>query len=179
MTGMPDTDPSLKNFQRQAAQLAKVMGVDDRVPEAWSESDLSAILNHQLAAPLALEVGAAYKRLLRTSKFVNKADFKTFRDLFNHSDPPVNLLKATKEFFKSHAGESPERRPEQKVAYLLYLASILAVRRRSGTSITKLSDPDLLRAVDWVDSQVWVDIQTRSIFAEARQELVSKITARG
>ena len=94
----------------------------------------------------------------------------TFRDLFVHPKPPLRLLKLAKNLFKHQSGASSERRPEQQVAYVLYLLTILAARERCGESITRLTEAEVLRSADWAASREWVDAGTKTLLGQAHTE---------
>lgn len=178
MMGVPKTDLSGSGPEEEAARLSRVIGVDDSEPEKWSDADLCAMLRHQLAAPLAFEFGAKYRRALRMPNHPPAGGITTFRDLFDHPTPPLWLLQMAKEFFKKQAGGDSDRRPEQKVCYLLYLESILIAKLRAGASITKMSDDDLVRGIEWVAAQTWVENQTLSVFVNFRASSDPKLLRR-
>ena len=135
------------------------------------------MLRHQLAAPLAfdlstLELSQSEKTTRdQALRDATASHIRTFQDLLQHARPPLPLLHWAKDFFKQQAGASAKRRPEQEVAYLLYLLSILIPRVRLGTRLTRLSDADLLISVNWAARRKWLDAKTRELCRLAQKAL--------
>jgi len=167
---MANFDSSAAVFKSSVEQLSRIMNLDEARPGDWSLRDLPAMLRHQLSAPLEFELS----RLPASKSPQTMRDGTlsgTFRDLFEHPKPPLAVLKATRDLFKGQAGTSAKRRPEQEVAYLMYLLAILIAQVRLGTSITKLCDADLLKGIRWSLKQQWVDERTRALLAKADETL--------
>jgi hypothetical protein len=179
---MANFESSKAVFESGAEQLSKLMNWDEASPEHWTEEDLPAMLRHQLAAPLAFDLSTL--ELSQTEEAAREqtlsqaaaSKIRTFQDLLQHPRPPVALFHWAKDFFKQQAGTSAKRRPEQEVAYLLYLLSILMPRIRLGASITKLSDADLLKAMKWATSRKWLDAKTRETCLLAQKALRGRTT---
>ena len=174
---MPEFDSSAAVFRSGAGQLLKIISLGEPTAQAWNGQDRSAMLRHQLSAPLAFDLAG----LLTNAKQSENArsvlsdsassGIKTFGDLFRHSQPPLAVLKLAKDFFKAKAGPGASRTPQQQVAYSLYLLSIVVARTRLIVSITQLSDQELLPGVDWALNQAWVDECARAHLSEARDLL--------
>ena len=141
------------------------MNLGEELPGAWKERDRPQMLRHIRTAPLEVELRAK----IGDGDLGSSIGIKTFGDLFEHSQPPLELLQLAKDFFKEKAGAGANRRPEQEVAYLLYLLTIVTARVRLAVSITQLSDQELLPGVDWALSQTWVDVESSKLFSEARR----------
>jgi hypothetical protein len=177
---MANTDSSEAVFRSDARQLSKIMNLDEATPDAWTDQDLVAMLRHQLAAPLESDLSrlelrkSEEKTRDETLGKATSAQVRTFQDLFEHPRPPLALVRWAKEFFKQQAGASENRRPEQEVAYLLYLLSILISRVRLSTRISKLSDADLRHGLKWAVSREWLDEQTRKLCVVGQRELQAK-----
>src|SRR5947209_880702 len=121
---MPEFDSATAVFKSSPEQLLKIMNLGEQLPEAWKERDRPDMLRHIRAAPLEAELKALDAgKNLRAS-----AGIKNFGELFQHSQPPLKLLHLAKEFFKAKAGAGANRRPDQEVAYLLYLLTIVTAR---------------------------------------------------
>ena len=176
---MAEFNSSEAVLRSSTGQLAKIMNLDEGTPDAWSEEDLAAMLRHQLAAPLEFDLGGLKptgSRAKERYKVLNEAaalGIRTFQDLFRHPRPPLAVLRITKDFFKVRAGPADERRPEQEVAYLIYLLTISAARARTGQTITSLSDSELLRGVEWAASRKWADEETVALFGMVREKLLA------
>ena len=99
------------------------------------------------------------------------AGIKTFEELFHHGQPPLGLLKRTKEFFKAMASRAQKDSPEHRLAYVLYLLSIAVARIRLGEKITNLTDEELLECIEWAEKQAWLDERTRELLVATRCQL--------
>jgi hypothetical protein len=174
---MENTDSSEAVSKSSAQQLLQIINLDEATPDLWSERDQAAMLRHQLSSPLEVDLSSLGENERDTKApdgalaAAASARIKTFQDLFDHPAPPVAVLSLAKDFFKRQAGASAERRPEQEVAYFLYLLTVLVARVRVGTNVTKLSDADLLKGIKWAVNQKWVDAKTRKMCAEASRQL--------
>ena len=154
------------------------MNLGEAAAGEWNEQDLSAMLRHRLSAPLDFDGGSLEPKGSRDKgryRILSEAaalGIRTFHDLFRHPRPPLTVLRITKDFFKVRAGSAAERRPEQEVDYLIYLLSIFAARVRTGHTITKLSDSELLRGVEWAATRKWADEETVALLGMVRQKLL-------
>jgi hypothetical protein len=166
-------------LRSEARRLSRIVNLDEATPEAWSEQDQAAMLRHQMSAPLEFDLGGLKptgSRARERYKVLNEAaalGIRTFRDLFRHPRPPLAVLRITKDFFKVRAGPADERRPEQEVAYLIYLLTISAAQARTGQTITSLSDSELLRGVEWAANRKWADEETVALFGMVREKLTA------
>ncbi len=152
------------------------MLLDDPVnpDHLWRDDELGAVLRHQLTAPLQvdlinLERGVALK--IRTLAEAQGLVLKSFGDLLLHPNPPVELLKITKDFAKA-CRLSPHSPMPHDVASVLYFASIAAALVRCRTRISGLGKTELLRGFQWVLEKNWVDAPTRALVDEAFRLLV-------
>jgi hypothetical protein len=178
---MTDFDSSEAVFRSDARQLSKIMNLDD-LPNAWIEQDLPAMLRHQLSTPLDFDLssvevkGAEAKAREKTLTGAAKERIKSFVDLLFHPEPPLELLKLSKEFFKKRTQDCKKESPEWKVAYLFYLISILAAGIHAP-KISALTQDDLIKGVKWALDQKWMNEITRAVFAKAGERLTTKATA--
>jgi hypothetical protein len=152
--------------QHQLATLLDLRGDDaDRL---WRDEELGAILRHQMSAPLQvdlinLERGLAVKvRNLAESQGLT---LKSFGDLLAHPNPPVELLKVTKDFAKA-CRLSPHGPLPREIASVLYFASIAAAMVRCRRRITGLSDADLADGLRWTLARPWLDAPTHALIEE-------------
>ena len=166
-------------LRSEARRLSRIVNLDEATPDDWSQQDQAAMLRHQMSAPLEFDLGSLEPKrswARERYKVLNEAaalGIRTFQDLFRHPRPPLAVLRITKDFFKVRAGPADERRPEQEVAYLMYLLSISAARVRTGQAITSLSDSELLRGVEWAASRKWADEVTVALFGMVREKLLA------
>ncbi len=162
--------------QSNAAQLSKIMELDPATPEVWTGRDLAAMLRHQYAAPLDVDLGSvklaggASRDRKRALAEAGADGLKSFAGLLFQAEPPLELLKLSKEFFKGRTRACRKSSPEWKVAYLFYLLSILAAGKRAPM-LSTLSPADLFKAAGWALRQGWVDEKTKELVRSARERL--------
>ena len=127
----------------------------------WSAQDLAAIWRHQLATQIADEIPGAVAAATGSPS--------SFAEVLRDPRPPVELLRAVKDYAKQL--EHDESRPvPREIAWALYLAAVVAARARCGQRITSTDDAAVRQWVDWAVAQPWVDEQTRALIATfARQ----------
>jgi len=169
--------------------LARMMHLDEGGEALWEPDELGAILQHQLDAPLEFDLsrlgpsplasvrgpekgtgpicrngpaGALHK--LDLSPFPNT--IHTFRDLFHHPSPPVELLEWTKAFAKSCRSRDDGPVPDE-VATVIYFLSIVTAMSRCGKRISQLDDQSLRYGLRWALKQPWVDEATKGCFRRA------------
>ena len=164
---MPDFDSAAAVFKSSPEQLLKIMNLGEELPEAWKARDWPDMLRHIRTAPLEVEL----KARIGDGNLGASDDIKTCGDLFEHPHPPLKLLQLAKDFFKEKAGAGANRQPEQEVAYLLYLLTIVTARVRLGVSISSLPDVELMPGVDWALNQSWLEESARTLCLRAREIL--------
>ena len=152
--------------QFEASALASMFDAGRGAARAWEGDDLAAVLRHQLAAPLAVDLcGPGRSAAERVARLIDDADppVRTFHDLLSHPAPPVELLELTKRLAKRARADRSSALPEE-VAAFLYFASIHAALKRGGARISTLDDRRLRDGVEWVLAQAWLDPSARALF---------------
>ncbi len=139
----------------------------------WNASELAAILKHQLSAPIRVDLATMEQRLasqLRLTAASQGLLLKSFGDLLHHSNPPLELLKLTKDFAKacrlSRGGPLP-----REIATVLYFASIVVAMVRCQRRITRLEDAEIRNGVKQCLAQNWLDTTTRQLLEDGLKEL--------
>ena len=157
-------------MKSEPQRLAAFLELDPEPGRLWRPEELAAIFKHQLAAPVQLDLaeGTAGKVAARPSGF---PEIRTFDDLFHCPKPPIELLKAVKEFAKANRDHPASALPNE-VATVLYYASVILARWRCGEVITALNDAELRAGITWAIAQRWVDARTRSLLREASKALM-------
>ncbi|NUQ66209.1 MAG: hypothetical protein HUU20_27420 [Pirellulales bacterium] len=158
--------------QTGAETLAKMMELAVGEQELWESAELAAILEHQLAAPLEIDLGSidpAWPVRL-ASPASSGPPLGTFRDLFHHPEPPLELLDLTKRFAKRCRTDADCPLPGE-IATVLYFLAIGVARCRAGQRISGLDDDSLRHAMQWSIAQPWVDDDTRQLFRESLSAL--------
>jgi len=113
----------------------------------WSSSDLRAILEHQLATPLASELDrlaefAQYSRE-QASSIIDGCGCYSFGDLLRDDSPSVSALSMLKDYAKGslvNEGDLP-----RDVARVLYVIAILRGRQAGSGDITSLDETSIER----------------------------------
>jgi len=157
-----------ESLGQQALSLSKMMNLDAGREPLSETAELEAILQHQLAAPLAPDlsvVDPAVRSRIREWGEAAGQQLNTFRDLFQHPRPPVELLELTKRFAK-HCRNHPEHPLPEEVATVLYFLVLAAALVKCGSRISKLSDAALREGIVWALDQPWLDEATRKILQE-------------
>jgi hypothetical protein len=176
---MADSDSSQAVFKSSAAQLAKIMSLDETTPDVWSEQDLAAMLRHQMTAPLNFDLSSFEMKAARaedrrkTLASATKQRIKSFEDLLFHREPPLELLKLSKEFFKRRLQKCKKDSPEWNLAYLFYLLSILAAGDHAS-KVSSLTSNELRIGMKWVMKQQWANNSIRELMNERGREFPPK-----
>jgi hypothetical protein len=162
-------------FGASPERLACVLGLGDSTERVWSPEDLAAIFAHQMRAPVSVDLGAMSPGLagkLRTLSEATCLLLKSFADLFQHSQPPLELLKLVKEFAKLNR-DKPDSLLPNEIATALYYLSIAAALVRLGQSISALPKPELRRGFVWLLAQPWLSGPQRELAEEAQRKLTT------
>jgi len=117
----------------------------DAVP--WSSSDLRAILDHQLAAPLIPELDqvAELAQCSRDEALVvfESCGCRTFGEILGSQSRPHRAIRILKEYAKGALTD--EGSLPRDVARVLYVAAILRGKQAGITDISSLDDANLER----------------------------------
>jgi len=162
-TAPPNSAPRPRNG------LAALSSFDAADDAAWSDADLRALLRHQLATPIQVDLrGLCALERERTVAVLDTGGvlLKSFGNLFAHPHPPVAMLRLIKDYAKV-AGTGPHARLPGAVATVLYFLAISAALVKCQTRITRLSDEALRKGLEWCLSQPWVDDESRKLWQEA------------
>lgn len=148
-----------------AGLLAKMMALDTHEESLWNPDDLGDVLEHQLNTALEADLAGLRPGLRGRLAELNAADgprITTFRDLFVHPRPPLELLELTKQFAKRCRSNRDAPLPED-IATVLYLAAIVAAITCLGARITKLSNEGMRHGLAWALRQTWLDETIRAL----------------
>ena len=160
--------PRQSLHETDAARLASLMDLDPAVDRAWSPDELGAVLRHQLAAPLLVDLSSLRRNTVAKVKTLAEAQglvLKSFGDLLRHPHPPVELLEITHRFAKActlgRTGPLP-----RDIATMLYYAAIVAAMSRCGRRISRLADSEIRLGIQWALSRPWIEESLRGLFEE-------------
>jgi hypothetical protein len=150
------------------AALGQLMSTLDGDAGEWNSNEMSALLSHQLSAPMNFDLSGNLSDWISPNELAANAKGMpgSFKDLFNHSSPPKRLLLLTKQFAKAN-WEHPDSPIPPEVAFVLYYTSIAVALFRLGERITRLKSSALKTGFSWVTLQPWVDEGTKQICRQA------------
>lgn len=153
--------------------LAPLMELAPVESRAWSRDELAAVLQHQLAAPVRVDLAGLdadeARKLLGLSESQGLM-LKSYRDMLGHAQPPVELLEMTKRFAKASAAH-PDGPLPREVGMYLYFASIIVAMTRLGRRISHLDDQAIHEGADWLLHQPWIGQDERALLEEGLEHL--------
>lgn len=159
--------------QRRVDPRSELLGLEPGSRQLWRPEELAVVFEHQMAAPVAFDLGGAnpaaaqaLRRLCETRALL----VRSFGDLFQHRQPPLELLRLTKDFAKANR-DHPEAVLPREIALALYYGSIAAALVHCGARITELSDAALRHAFDWLAHQPWVDAPMKELVVAALERV--------
>ena len=134
---------------------------DPNAPTArmWSEDELCDLLQHQLSASLVVDLEhLGQLQMLAAAQLGEGArpPIRSFRDLFQHESPPIELLRLVKTFAQKLL-RSPDPTLPRQIALLLYDAAILSARVHYQQRITRIPDDTLRQSAMELLSSPWMD----------------------
>jgi hypothetical protein len=171
-------DPSTSEFtsdvfKSEPGRVAKIMGLAATHPQPWLPQELRAVLVHELDKPVRFDLGALDRGIAAQIRTLAEAEglvVKSLADLFLHPHPPLELLRLTKDFAKTHQMHPESSLPEE-VAQILYYASIAAALARHEMRISQLDNQQLREGFAWASQQAWNDQRLCPLFTEATGRL--------
>jgi len=152
-------------FDADHGPLSSLFNMAPVAERLWRDDELGAMLQHQLTAPLRVDLINMHKDAavgVRTLADAQGLTLKSFGDLLAHPHPPIELLKITKDFAKA-CRLSPHSSLPREIASVLYFASIAAALVRCQRRITGLTNDALTEGLHWVLARPWVDTPTRAL----------------
>jgi hypothetical protein len=161
------TPPNLQ--QADPRLLAQFLEVEDVPRGIWSADELGAILRHQLASSVQLDLESQDPALrARVPALLpgHKPGALTFGQLFQQAAPSLDLLLLVKQFAKASRLRGQSVLPAE-IATVIYLSSIVVARLRCRRRISEQSDESLTYGIQWILDQPWVDENTHRLFREA------------
>jgi hypothetical protein len=171
--GMSEFDSSSALLKSRAQQLSALMASGEERAPLWLPEDLAAMFRHQMSAPVLMDLGSFDPRTASQLKALTAAQgllLSSFADLFNHSNPPIQLLQLVKDFAKANL-DHPESGLPREIATALYYASIAAALVRLDKRISQLPDAELQRGLRRTREQPWLDERTKALMLEAAAKL--------
>jgi hypothetical protein len=146
---------------------------EDSSQRIWSEAELGAILKHQMAIPIAVDLSGQKKAAAQQLIAVCAGQgmlLKSYEDLFEHEHPPFELLKIIKDYAKTCLSAKNSPLPSE-VASVLYYATIAAAMVRCRRRISTLTDDKLRKGFKWVLTRPWKDKAISKLVKQAMSSL--------
>lgn len=145
---------------------------EDAAVDLWDDSELAALLAHQLSSHIVADAALASAELARRCAACcarsNAAPPTYASSLFDQA-APLDLLRIVKEIAKTHRAHGSDA--VRRVAGVIYYAAILAARLRHGQRISDLHDGQLLQGIERTLAQPWLDARLRALFEQAARAL--------
>ena len=154
-------------------RLARLLALEESSEGDWLPEELGALFQHQWSAPVAFDLavlGSSVAAKMRTLSESQGLLLKSYRDLFLHPCPPLELLVLTKEFAKAHQG-NPESPLPREISLALYYTAIFSAWIQLGQRISALDDLALRQAAECMLAQPWMDEPTKALFREGLERL--------
>ena len=153
--------------------LAKLMTLGNEPQRIWRPEELAVVFSHQMAAVVQFDLAGLDEGIgakLMTLSAAEGLLVRSFADLFQHSNPPIELLILTKQFAKANINH-PDSSLPREVAKVMYYGSIAVALVRCAQRITELDDCSLRQGVEWAIAQTWIDEPTRAVLREGLDRL--------
>ena len=170
---MSELDSSEAVFKSLPKRLVALMEAGAEGARLWLPEELAAIFQHQMQAPVLLDLGGFDPGTAVRLKTLSEAQgliLKSFSDLFHHPSPPLELLRLTKDFAKANLDHSESGLPSEIVS-VLYYTSIAAALVRLDARISQLKGADLQRGLLWAKDQAWIDEETKALLLKAAEKV--------
>lgn len=156
-------------------KVAELLGMGGVPARVWRPQEIAAVFKHQMSAPVAVDLDTLPSKLQEQLRFLSDAGgllLKSFRDLFQHPSPPVELLVLVKDFAKMNLNQSASLLPNEVAAAVYYL-SIAAALVRLNRRISALKDDELSTGFRLVLAQDWLDEPSRQLLDHAADKLLT------
>lgn len=162
--------------QTDPGALAKLMMLGSGQVRAWRPEELEAVYRHQMSAVVQFDLaglGQGPAGRLSTLSASEGLLVRSFADLFQHPNPPIELLVLTKQFAKASI-DHPDGALPGEVAKVLYFVSIAVALVRCGQRITQLDDQALRLGIEGAIARPWVDEPIRAILRDGLNAIGSR-----
>ncbi len=144
-----------------------------RTPAEWLWQEMAAMFEHQLAAPIPLEIEALAPALASKLTCLQEKEghhFRTFGDLLRHPQPPLDALRLATEFAEVN-WRNPDSPMPYEIARVLYFACLAKTLVHTGRRIDRLEEAAGQTGFEWAAGLSWVDDSTKALFRQASRHL--------
>jgi hypothetical protein len=143
----------------------------------WGADDLASMWQHQLAAPLALDLGELSADAGAAAiDLCAPLAINSLADLLAQASPPLELLRMLKDFARSKRTDGHALFPSA-VAVCLYYTAIALALVRLDCRLSRMEDSALRAGLEWMKQQAWLDGATRDLVAAAVRSMDVEPTA--
>ena len=154
-------------------RLARLLDLNEDEPSPWNDAQLAASFEHHLVTPLREKLHERLPRLTAGLLLMASEDqdpIVTLGDLFQHPYPPVEVMRAVKDWAKHCIQQNDESTPPQ-IASIIYLAAVATALVRCDQRITHSENTDLQVTFRQALGAAWLSRDVRRIFEEAMAQL--------
>ena len=164
--------PEMLSFSARQLDLAAIQRLarllnwseDEHCP--WSIEQLTALFEHQLKTSLCEQFPEVSPRLtagLLKSASDQNEPIVTLDDLLKHPSPPIEVLRAVKDW-ATHSMRSKNNKTPRQIAPIIYLAAVAVALVRCDERISRSEDMDLEATFRQALEATWTGDQIRQIF---------------
>jgi len=114
----------------------------------WNDTDLEALLLHQLRSPLM------------------RAGDPTFEQVLFNPDPDIARLRQIKDYAKG-LRDDPHSGIPSDIYHVLYYAAIAAAQVNRPIRLTSLDSDSLKRGLNWALTLHWIPQSLKTLFEQA------------
>lgn len=158
---------------RKIQRLAKLLDLRDDEPSTWSDEQHAASFQLQMALPLRTALADVSPRMTALLSLVageNNQPIVTLGDLFEHPQPPIEILQIVKEWATQCMQKKNDDIPP-RVAPVIYLAAVAAAFVKCQHRLTRSDDTDLQVTFRQALGASWITGSIRHLFQNALQRL--------
>lgn len=161
----------------ETQSLCGLLAYDAQGRVVWPAHDLRNLLRTQLKSRLMRHLSVTCRsdgerKVLFALTTAAHPAISTFEELLHHRRPPLELLRAAKDFAKLHlAGRQRNSPLPPEIALLLYYGGIIAASLRCAAWVTTLSADEVRRGLVRMLREPWVDERIKAMFREGLDHL--------
>jgi len=167
------TDPINGIYDSDPDNLARLLKLEEGRRDEWGTDEVEQILEHQLQAPLADEIGRIYpekKDQVRDKGRSQDPPIETVGELLRRDTPPPDLLEMLKDAAKAARRDKTDTLPVE-VPTAIYFATIAVALVKNDARISSLSSEEMKKGFTWTSRQDWFDEQIAELLEEAARKL--------
>lgn len=147
-------------------RLAGLLNWNEDEHSPWSNEQLAALFEHQLKTPLCEQFAEVSPRLTAALSPVTSGEdqpIATLEDLLKHPSPPIEVLRAVKDW-ATHSMRSKNDKTPPQIAPIVYLTAVAVALVRCDERISTSGDTDLEATFRQALEATWTGDQIRRIF---------------